>query len=124
VDALVWGAGIFLAGVAIGTLVGVMLHSRQHTHARREQHNRASATWLSRLDERFSSTRLHLRVNLWGVGIWLVLLPPTILFWQESVPYVVFMSWYANFVGHISAYIAAKAEETVENGNGGHVASP
>jgi hypothetical protein len=64
---------------------------------------------VGRLVDRLSDTTLHLRLNLWGMGIWLVLLPPTILLWRESVPYVVFMSWYANFVGHISAYIAAKA---------------
>jgi hypothetical protein len=78
----------------------------------------ASTTWVGRLVDRLSDTTLHLRLNLWGMGIWLVLLPPTIFFWRVSVPYVVFMSWYANFVGHISAYIAAKAEEVVENGNG------
>jgi hypothetical protein len=68
-----------------------------------------TATCLSRLDDRFSSTTFYLRLNLWGIGIWLVQLLPTILFSQESVPYVVFMSWYANFVGHISAYIVATA---------------
>jgi hypothetical protein len=105
--------------MAMGTLVGVMLHSRHPTPARRAPNNRAAASSLGRLVDRLSDTTLPLRLNLWGMGIWLVLLPPTILFWRDSVPYVVFMSWYANFVGHISASIAAKAEETVENGNGG-----
>jgi hypothetical protein len=119
VDGVIVGAGNFLVGAALGALVGVMLYSRQREHHVGSGTGDRSATWISRLDDRFSSTRMHIRLNLWGVGIWLVLLVPTVLIWRDSVAYVVFMSWYANFVGHISAYIAAKAEEVVENGNGG-----
>jgi hypothetical protein len=111
--------GVFLIGAALGALVGVMVYSRQISAAPGGSSASHGQTWLTRLDDRFSSTRLHIRLNLWGVGIWLVLLVPTVLIWRDSVAYVVFMSWYANFVGHISAYIAAKAEEVVENGNGG-----
>jgi hypothetical protein len=46
--------------------------------------------------------------------VWGVLLVPTLLFWRESIVWLVFMSWYANFVGHRGAYVAAKAEQKAE----------
>jgi hypothetical protein len=45
------------------------------------------------------------------MGSWIVLLVPTVLFWRDSVMWVVFMSWYANFVGHWGGFEAAKAKE-------------
>lgn len=47
---------------------------------------------------------LHLFLTL----VWLLLLVPTVVWWRESLPWLVFMSWYANFVGQWSAYEAAK----------------
>jgi hypothetical protein len=55
-------------------------------------------------------TRAHLLLAL----AWLLLLPPTILWWRESVPYLIFMSWYANFVGHLAAWQSAHAEESIK----------
>lgn len=52
----------------------------------------------------------HIKFNIVATIVWLVLLGPTILYWRDSIAYVVFMSWYAIFVGHISAWLAAKAE--------------
>jgi hypothetical protein len=46
--------------------------------------------------------------------IWGLLAVPTILFWPESILWVAFMSLYANFVGHFSAWQAARAEEKQE----------
>lgn len=43
--------------------------------------------------------------------IWAVLFVPALLLWKESVPFLVFVSVYANFVGHLSAWEAAKAAE-------------
>lgn len=43
--------------------------------------------------------------------VWAVLLVPTLLWWTESVLWVAIMSLYANFVGHFSAYQAARSEE-------------
>jgi hypothetical protein len=51
------------------------------------------------------------RFHLYGTLLWLVLLPPTLLWWQDSIPYLVVLSWYANFIGSFSAYQAARAEE-------------
>jgi hypothetical protein len=114
---LALGFGVFAVGIAIGALLGVMVYTRASA-AKAALPTGGDSSRLEQLGERVSDTRFHIKLNLWGVLVWLVLLPPTILLWRNSVPYVVFMSWYANFVGHISAYIAAKAEETVEIGNG------
>jgi hypothetical protein len=46
--------------------------------------------------------------------VWGALAIPTLLFWTQSIPWIVFMSLYANFVGHWSAYTAAKAERQAE----------
>lgn len=45
------------------------------------------------------------------MGVWLVLLVPTIVWWRSSVVWLVFMSWYANFVGHWSTRAAMAAKE-------------
>jgi len=49
--------------------------------------------------------------HLLMMGLWGTLLVPTILLWRESIAWVVFMSWYANFVGHWGSYQAARTEE-------------
>lgn len=49
---------------------------------------------------------------------WGVLLVPTLVWWRESIAWVVFMSWYANFVGHWSGKEAAAAGEKAEDGDG------
>jgi hypothetical protein len=45
---------------------------------------------------------------------WFLLAIPAVLWWKNSVPFLVYVSVYANFVGHWSSYQAAKAEEAVE----------
>jgi hypothetical protein len=39
---------------------------------------------------------------------------PALLWWKQSVPFLVFVSVYANFVGHWAAWEAAKAKEEAE----------
>jgi hypothetical protein len=57
-----------------------------------------------------TTVRMHKYLTI----VWGGLAVPTILFWRESIVWVVFMSLYANFVGHWSAYTAAKAERQAE----------
>lgn len=47
-------------------------------------------------------------------GVWALLLIPTLLLWKSSVLWVAAMSLYANFVGHLSAAKASRAEEEAE----------
>lgn len=42
---------------------------------------------------------------------WLALTLPTLLWWKDSVPWVAWMSLYANVVGHWSGWQAARAEK-------------
>jgi hypothetical protein len=47
-------------------------------------------------------------------GAWALMLIPTLLWWSQSVLWVAGMSLYANFVGHLSAAKASRAEEKAE----------
>jgi hypothetical protein len=47
-------------------------------------------------------------------GVWALLVIPTLLFWKNSVLWVAAMSLYANFVGHLSAAKASRAEQEAE----------
>jgi hypothetical protein len=47
-------------------------------------------------------------------GVWALLLIPTLMFWSNSVLWVAAMSLYANFVGHLSAAKASRAEQEAE----------
>lgn len=42
---------------------------------------------------------------------WLVIAVPAVVWWRDSVPFLVFVSVYANFVGHWSSWQAARAED-------------
>lgn len=50
-------------------------------------------------------------VHLTLLGIWALLLIPTVLFWRENVFWISLMSIYAILSTHWSAYQAARAEE-------------
>lgn len=52
--------------------------------------------------------RLHLSLML----VWACLLVPSLWLWNQSVPWLVFMSLYANFVGHFSSWQGARSEES------------
>lgn len=49
------------------------------------------------------SRRFHLIMS----GVWLALLVPSVTIWKESIIWLVFMSWYANFITHIDSYTSA-----------------
>lgn len=43
--------------------------------------------------------------------VWIFLIIPSVLFWSESIIWVVLMSVWANIAGHWSAYQASRSEE-------------
>lgn len=51
------------------------------------------------------------RFHLAAVFVWAILVIPTILWWRQSVPWVAFMSVWANLIAHFGAYMAARAEK-------------
>lgn len=46
--------------------------------------------------------------------IWITLLVPSVLWWSESIRWVVLMSVWANIAGHFSAWQASRAETNGE----------
>jgi hypothetical protein len=56
----------------------------------------------------------HVKFNLIMTGLWALFLIPSVIWGRGSVVWLVFMSWYANLVGYIAAFVAAKAETAAE----------
>jgi hypothetical protein len=54
------------------------------------------------------------RLQLVLTVLWGLMFLPSVLWWKDSVPFLVFVSVYANFVGHWASYEAAKAEQRVK----------
>lgn len=50
------------------------------------------------------------KVNGALAGVWLLLALPAVLWWKDSVPFLVFASVYANVAGHVAAWQGARAE--------------
>lgn len=57
----------------------------------------------------FVSPRVQFWFNAALAIVWAALFLPGLISWRESVPFLVFVSIYANFVGHISAMASAMA---------------
>jgi hypothetical protein len=51
------------------------------------------------------------RIQLALTILWGLLIVPGILWWNDSIPFLVLCSVYANFVGHLSAWEAARAKD-------------
>lgn len=55
-----------------------------------------------------------LRFHYWATVVWATVGSFTTWWFPGSIPWIAFMSLYANIVGHWAAYQAAKAEKTLE----------
>jgi len=55
------------------------------------------------------------RFHAMMTGLWMLLIVPGILFWRDSVPFLVGISIYANVAGHFSAWQGTRAEAAAEN---------
>jgi hypothetical protein len=62
----------------------------------------------------FRSPKLHLIL----MGVWCILAVPTVLWWSNSIPWLVFMSIYAIIAGHWSGYQGARAEKSNDKDQG------
>lgn len=49
--------------------------------------------------------------HLWLAGLWAVLTVPALLWWKESIIFVILLSLYANFETSLGAHHAKKAEK-------------
>jgi len=66
---------------------------------------------LEKLTDRTFNMRLHLVL----MSTWIILAIPTLLWWKDSILWVLLISIYANIATHWGAYQAAKSEP---EGNG------
>jgi hypothetical protein len=64
---------------------------------------------------RRTSGRFWRRLHLALVIVWGLLLLPSMTAWRESVPWLVFMSWYAAFGLHWDGWQASRAEDARES---------
>ena len=48
------------------------------------------------------------------VCTWLLLLIPTLTTWRDSLPFLLFMSWYANFTTDFNNWMTARVKEDEE----------
>lgn len=57
------------------------------------------------------------RFHLMMMIVWLALAVPGIIWWKESILFVIILSLYANFAGEAAAYQASRAEEKQDEGS-------
>jgi hypothetical protein len=58
------------------------------------------------------------RLHGWLTIVWAAAVIPTVLWWRESILWIGLISCYANFVGHWSAWQAARAEGVADFSDG------
>lgn len=84
------------------------------------------------LRTRLAEPGFWVRVHTALTVAWVLLLAPSILFWQESIPYLVFMSAWANVAGSAASLQSARADRNspavedlrrIEQGQATHVAA-
>ncbi|MEL1634756.1 hypothetical protein [Klebsiella quasipneumoniae] len=54
------------------------------------------------------------RCHLVAAVMWVGLAVPSLIWWKDSVLWVILISIYANIVGHLSGYSAARADQAAE----------
>lgn len=64
---------------------------------------------MKKLRQLLTSMSFYVRLNVFMIVVWLILLFPTFMFWKQSIWWVVVMSWYANFIGHLSSWAGSRA---------------
>ncbi len=61
----------------------------------------------------FNTPVIAKRFHLLLMFAWILLIPPTLIWWKDSILWVLIISLYANIIGHFSAYQAVRAEEAI-----------
>lgn len=54
------------------------------------------------------------RCHLVAAVMWVILAIPSLIWWKNSVLWVILISIYANIVGHLSGYSAARSDQAAE----------
>ncbi len=53
-------------------------------------------------------------LHAWLAIVWVLLIIPTVLWWKDSILWVLIISIYANIVGHWGSYQAVRAEKAAK----------
>ncbi|QGH61969.1 hypothetical protein [Serratia proteamaculans] len=62
------------------------------------------------------------KAHLFMTLLWVLLAIPSVIWWKDSVLWVIIISIYANIVGHLAGYTAARADEAAESTENDEVA--
>ena len=73
--------------------------------------------WVQKFIDYFDDPPLLRKIHGFLTILWIVLIVPSLLWWKESILWVVLMSAWANIAGHWSAWEAARAEEKADENN-------
>jgi len=65
---------------------------------------------VSRLSVVLAQPRTWVRIHATLALVWILLIPPAILWWRDSVAFIVMCSVYANFAGSVASWQSAKAD--------------
>lgn len=68
--------------------------------------------------ELFLSPTFWMRAHGALTLVWLALIVPSVLWWRESVTWVVFMSLWANIASHLAGWVAGRTEVKQDEMNG------
>jgi hypothetical protein len=62
------------------------------------------------LRTRLADPCLWARIHASAAVIWALLMAPSVLFWKESITWIIVMSAYANFAGSVASWTAARGD--------------
>jgi len=69
----------------------------------------AKDVW-SKISEKFGDPTFLRKFHGVAVFVWIVLIPPTLILWPESITWLALMSIWANIAAHWSAWQASRVE--------------
>lgn len=65
---------------------------------------------MGRVVELLQQPKFWIRLHATLTVVWIMLIIPSVLLWKDSIPYLVFMSAWANIAGSAASWQAAKAD--------------
>lgn len=66
--------------------------------------------FLSNIRAKLNDPKFTTEFHKWATIAWIILIIPSVLWWNQAIIWVVLMSVWANIAGHWSAYQASRAE--------------
>lgn len=73
--------------------------------------------YLSKARELLHDPKFTTEFHKWATIIWILLLVPSVLWWNQAILWIVLMSVWANIGSHWAAYQASRAELKQDENN-------